>query len=65
MGLLDSLLRPFKSAGKSVESQTVGKAKTKAKRMQSMPKSRMNSGIGKATSSLNKEISKATKPPKF
>jgi hypothetical protein len=65
MGLLDSLLRPFKSAERTLESQTVGKAKSKARRMQSMPKSRMNQGISKATSSLNKEVTKATKPPKF
>jgi hypothetical protein len=65
MGLLDSLLRPFKSAERSIEAQTVGKAKNKARRMQSMPKSRMNQGINKATGSLNKEIRKATKPPKF
>ena len=65
MGILDQLLKPFQSAGKSVEGQTLGKAKSKAKRMQSMPKSKLNQSVGKGTSALNKEISKATKPPKF
>jgi hypothetical protein len=65
VGILNDLLKPFKSAEKSIESQTVGKAKRNAKKMQSMPKSKLNSSVGKATGSVNKEIRKATKPPKF
>ena len=65
MGILNDLLKPFKSAEKSIESQTIGKAKRNAKKMQSMPKSRMNQSVNKATGELNKGIKKATKPPKF
>jgi hypothetical protein len=65
MGILSDLLKPFKSAEKSIESQTLGRAKSKATRMQSMPKSKLNSTMGKATSSVNKEIRKATTPPKI
>jgi hypothetical protein len=51
MGILDQLLAPFKSSAKQ--------AQGKAKRMQSMPKSRMNSEINKASSKVSSEVNKA------
>jgi len=53
MGILDQLLAPFKSSARQ--------AQGKAKRMQSMPKTRMNSEINKASSKVASEINK-TKP---
>jgi hypothetical protein len=57
MGIIDQLLAPFKSSARQ--------AQGKAKRMQSMPKTRMNSEINKASSKVSSEVNKATKPPKL
>ena len=51
MGILDQLLAPFKSSARQ--------AQGKAKRMQSMPKTRMNAEINKASSKVSSEINKA------
>jgi hypothetical protein len=51
MGILSQLLAPFKSSA--------NQAKGKAKRMQSMPKTRMNSEISKGTSKVTSGINKA------
>jgi hypothetical protein len=51
MGIIDQLLAPFKSSARQ--------AQGKAKRMQSMPKSRMNSEINKGTSKVTSEVNKA------
>jgi hypothetical protein len=57
MGLLDEFMSKLKRSGKQVQSSS-GITKSNAKRMQSMPKSRMNAEINKASHKVSSEVNK-------
>jgi hypothetical protein len=58
VGIVDEFMSKLKRSGKQVQSSS-GLTKSKAKKMQSMPKTRMNSEINKATGKVTGDINKA------